>query len=1652
MSRTRRLVGSLVAAAGLLILAGLPDARAQRGRMKLEAKPGDEPKTFTEAVTVPTNRESRRLIQAAQDYIKKKEWRIAAECLQSLLEAKEDSFIEVDAKDDKGNPTKRRVSVRIEANRLIGELPPEGLEFYQVQYGQVAESKLREALDKNDPALLAEVALRYLHTKAGAEATNLLGTYHLDRGSYLMAALSFERLLSRPDADKLPVKVLFKAALACRRAGDAERAEKVWKQMADKAGRGELTLARQKVTLEQLRREFERAAALVGQAGQSDWWVFRGNAARNAQGVGSTAYLEPRWQATLLPLDETNPNATREQVDASHELRKLLDVARASLEGKPVLPAFFPIAAGGKLIYRTYDGVYAVSLKDADTADGKVKAGELLWASPALGGLHAMLSRTDKRMTVESWYNTNYRHQGMGPVGVLFENAVIGSLSHDGQRVYFVDDLAVPPHPNMVASANFGAAVTFGPFTDEVHFSRLTAVELETGKLRWTVGGRGTGPTKDKEEAKDQSAATELLDTFFLGPPLPLGGKLYLLVEKNTELRLVCLDPAKLDAQNAPEVVWQQSLGTSNYRLPQDSLRRLQAAHLAYADGILVCPTNAGVVLGVDLLSHSLVWAHPYRDGSQAPVTDEMQMMIMRGRFRGGLMGGMPPGGSPTQERWRPAAPVVQAGKVVFTAHDAAALHCLNLRDGRLLWHAKREDDDLYLAGVFGQRVVIVGKSYIRALNLDDGKPLWDGKVPTGLPSGQGTASGDVYYLPLQYAHDDPDKKPCVLAVNLATGKPLGPPAKSRKKEPLGNLLFADGELVSQTTLAVSDFPELKRMLAEIDRRLKENPTDPIGLTERGELYLDKGDLPKAVADLRTALSQKPPADTKLKARTKLHEALTDLLQNDFPAAERYLDEYKDLCQVEVPADADPAAKQRLADEQLRREANFLSLLGRGRERQGRLLDAFAAYEQFGALTGNKELVSVIDEPNTKSRPDVWSRGRIKGMIDRASPEQRKQLDEAIEGRWQAIRASGDVETIRKFVAVFGTNFRVGRDAQLQLAERLMATGTADDLTEAETKLQALCFSPDLRKQDPATAAKAIDAMIRIYLRRGLYEDAVGFYKQLGTEFATVPVRDGKTGADLLNELFTDKRFLPYLEPQGLLWKGALKAHEATGAFPANQATLTVEPEGDLLPFFQRHRLVLDINLQGGNTWQLRLLDRATNEERWKQTSLPAAFYFVNGQRAARFAFAKGHTLVLHLNNMVFAYNLAERKELWRYNLYGRNQLLFNSAQNSITLDEDGRVCVVHQDGRQEKLGGVGLVESSYVVLQTRDGLVALDLNRPGPSVLWTKSDVPLRAQVFGDDQHVYVVETSGDPNAPAVRALRAQDGVTVPVPDFGKLYATRVRTLGRCLLLQGDDPQGGKVLRLYDMHTGQDVWRRPFSAGALVVRSEDPALTGVVEKDNAVSLLEARTGRVLFKSMIQPEHAEKLQGVALVDDPEHIYLALNRPAENGLTWQPSASFGIRSLRINGPLYALSRSTGQVEWVCDFLPHQTLLLEQVRDLPLLLFAAQYYKSSPNGGYEKQAVKVTGVDKRTGKLLYDREFAPHQYFHALRTDPQTGLIELLRQDLKITFRPEGLPSAQAGAAPAPAGRVPGARPVPPVIFQRAAVPPVPVPVPPGGAIP
>src|ERR1041384_9962 len=128
MSPTRRLgvplpfLGLRAAATLWTSSAGAQPQRAVRlGGMESPA----EEQTM-EGLSIPKDREATAIIQAAKEYMEKKDWDTVARSLQYLLERPEDSFFEVTRKDENGKEYTPRVSIRIEANRLISQLPPEG--------------------------------------------------------------------------------------------------------------------------------------------------------------------------------------------------------------------------------------------------------------------------------------------------------------------------------------------------------------------------------------------------------------------------------------------------------------------------------------------------------------------------------------------------------------------------------------------------------------------------------------------------------------------------------------------------------------------------------------------------------------------------------------------------------------------------------------------------------------------------------------------------------------------------------------------------------------------------------------------------------------------------------------------------------------------------------------------------------------------------------------------------------------------------------------------------------------------------------------------------------------------------------------------------------------------------------------------------------------------------------------------------------------------------------------------------------------------------------------------------------------------------------------------------------------------------------------
>jgi outer membrane protein assembly factor BamB len=710
----------------------------------------------TELPTAP-DAAAARILTKAKEAVAARDWKAAIETLQGIVERDPDGFVEVSAKGPDGRELKTLLSARAEALRLLESFPAEGRRAYEQTFGASATKLLTAARSRGDIVGFMRLYHRYPITDAGIEALREAAERLTHDEEKSLAASFFEGLRKHRPEREWSDSTLFHAAVALRAGGHPD-AGTVEKELLQRVG----------PDADLLRAELERAVLRNGPAPGS-WLLFGGDASRSAVAPGAAPTFERVMAAPTI--------------EGQQSLRDRLRDVTANLEsaGKPVLPAAVPLAGtvvnprNGKrtpiVCYRSHWGLLALDLNRR----------RVLWKTPMDSSLERLMSSTNSVTAVSSWLDS-YAQTAKRPE-VLLENSTIGTLSSDGILLFAVDDIPVPPTAGMLEVAQKAAPDRFGlrfddKLRDAIAHSRLRAYGLADGKLRWEQG------------ANYEKNAKELRDSYFLGPPLPVNGNLYMLTEKAQELRLVTLDArtGKLQAL--------QPLGLAPTKLAEDPLRRLQAAHPAYARGILVCPTNAGKLVGVHVATGAVRWTFSYAEPVRPAPPGENPALLPAGL-------------------WKMTGPVIRYGNVFFTAPDSDAVHCVNLLDGAALWRHKRQDGDLYMAGVASGKVLIVGTRSVRALRVETGEPAWT--LKTGMPSGRGTFDADGrYYLPL--AKSGPDGKAALVTLDVATGT-VTSVTPAPKNEVPGNLVFFDGLVLSQTATEMVVYPQIGRRSRRAMRR-----------------------------------------------------------------------------------------------------------------------------------------------------------------------------------------------------------------------------------------------------------------------------------------------------------------------------------------------------------------------------------------------------------------------------------------------------------------------------------------------------------------------------------------------------------------------------------------------------------------------------------------------------------------------------------------------------------------------------------------------------------------------------------------------------------------------------------------------------------------
>jgi hypothetical protein len=751
--------------------------------------------------------------------------------------------------------------------------------------------------------------------------------------------------------------------------------------------------------------------------------------------------------------------------------------------------------------------------------------------------------------------------------------------------------------------------------------------------------------------------------------------------------------------------------------------------------------------------------------------------------------------------------------------------------------------------------------------------------------------------------------------------------------------------------------------LEKLVQRLKTQPNDPTTLAARAKWRREHLNHAGALGDLEKLLAGKPSRRWTAQAQQLWAGCVQDWFAHDFAAAEKFFQANAHLWRDKLDCLNEGARTGHLPEYRQALAVYWVVTLRR-REVEKK---PQAAVEGLASLAGIDHAPGVLipadGDPHRKLGFAVWARERYAELLARASAAQRKDLQAALEKRWRQAPAKKDIEALRGVVALLGVESALGREARLYLARCLAASASWPEL---ERWLHELARGPD-----EVSAAKALLGLAEVMEHRGQLPDAIAYCRIVGQRYAKVQVGPGRKGADVLADLATDKRYLPFLEEPTQSYRGRfdLRYKEEKVSTPAFSGCV-IPPLGEALLFVRRLRFRLD------QKDRLTVRDSKTASDWFSVPLAPADFVKVTASENADHRLRYGHQslgslVFLNFGARVVCLDPLARKLLWERDVLGVGK--GRPQARAVRCERDGQTLVDYTKGGSLRLAPMPLTPTR-LCLATKVGLVALD---PGTgAVHWSRGDVPQDCRLFDDGKHVFVVRFAHDGKVAGTAAYRLRDGAAVRIRDFSTLYEKHLQIVdGRLLLGETDNPKG-PILHLYDAAAGKDVWRRPFAPGSHILQSEDPALTGAVEPKGDVFVLEARTKKEVMSGKLRDrKHLDKVKAIRLLGDHENIYLAIEQEYDKDVViGQPrslfQASAGLRAIPVNGMLYAFRRGTGARHWD-NPAQNQTLLVSGFDQLPMILLAARYERRLKDGLLpptgEKQS--IIAFYKGNGKFAY-----------------------------------------------------------------------------------
>ncbi len=1447
----------------------------------------------------------------AEDCLRTKATANGIVLLQWVLDQPFDCFI--DDGTNRGGLSAKRKAERILGGNLAAQ--------YQRQLGADANALLVKAKSDADHVGLQSVVQRFFLTDAGYAAAERLIAVWRDRGEIDLATTLAERVLREP----------VHAARITRQLRRLAEALSVETTVADAPGR--------------------EAICETDELFRFGWMLGGGDGRRNRVVRGSVPLLRASWIATnhgtvqqsatqLNPItgDRRGAATNRDSLQRmeAEQLLKQFEVRQRDLD-RQVCSASFPIVVRDKIIVRNIGELRAIHVANGQTAwsfaceSSSREAGGRDETDAALRREFGRATNPQLYSTAESW----------------FENSRTGMLSSDGRFVYSVAESSAPDADD--DDDLIGADARPRGLRPSTR-NRLMAVPVEaptSGSQRaaWINDGRlsissgpisinSSSPRSGSRGLSPPGGNAAPSRAAFLGVPLPGSSELLCVTEQQGQIHLTSLAPG------SGEILWTQPVCILGRSSEMDGDRQLRACVPARSNGIVIFPTNTGLVVALDLVQRRLLWVTHVDDLPNA------QQPRGRGEY-------LPP----IQGYAGFASGLVMAeGRVAYLPPRSARVHCLDQLTGKSLWTSPRRDGEV-VSHIVDGRVLVVGRHNCQCLSLADGSELWSS--PTGPSVGRGVCFGARFILPVEGGR--------LVTLDMATGRSVGSSMLS-SPVPLGHLIAAGNQVYSMSPRALIAFPQADHVRAELDSPKAAPRTHSERELVLAEIDLAHGRAEAAETRLLGVVTGELPAAERLRAKQHLKQLLLSKLNGS-----------------DAPSTADCDRLERLIETP---DEQFQFLAGRFRHLPRDERDRLSAslIENVYRLPSSVRY-SPPGEDSWSISPAVWNRLTRIANAEGESPQQRPLRPQPPQqAAWfeQELTAQ-EPEARLRFVRAFDDT-AIAQPVRASLAAQLAVNGEAQ---AAET-----LWLRNRMSDDPAVAAEAAVQLSELWERAGFIDEAADQLESLATEFAAIELPNGMVGGKYVASLPKSRLALEaWRRTQAPDWevgrveiitsradKEDVWRPDSEGRHSPVPARVNVERPGSFARQFRlSNEQSCEFNIQSfpnGNSREenVVVMDRRTMLPRGSvRIAVP------NDWPKKQKLNVPGHLFPIGLAHGAAGLStlqLAEEEPVW-------TQLSPELQDRSIPTTP----------------GPFGPTFASFL---WRNRLFVVD--PLDGELLWQRTlslgaaDRVANEQLEVTGDHLAIIVRSPDRSTFEVFETSTGRKLKSVRPGFDPGQSQF--TYGRRLIGIVATPEGRRLQVLDPLKDAPD-FSVPVGERILIheMGQGEFALLGM---DGTLRVFDVPRGQTRVSVQLDPDELGKFGSFRVLSDRDRYYVNLWRQVPSVTTTH--YNYSVNDSRLAGghlrdDVYAFDRATGHLLWKRSLATRTTVPFPRCR----VPFLVTYSVVKPRNNTNHQTLTVEVLSALTGETIGYRENIRHDQLQTADYDPLSGTITLAGQTSQVELK-------------------------------------------------